>query len=86
MRGKCAACGCFGNVHKHHVFFGKNRHISDKYGFIVNLCQDCHTGTDGVHGKNGKELDLQLKRMSQAKFERTHTRKDFIALIGRSYL
>lgn len=45
MRGKCAACGCFGNVHKHHVFFGKNQHISDKYGFIVNLCQDCHPTT-----------------------------------------
>lgn len=74
-------------LHKHHVFFGvKNRKISEQNGFTVKLCLLDHEGTDGVHGKNGHELDLQLKRACQEEYEKTHTRAEFIGLIGKSYI
>jgi hypothetical protein len=39
---------------------------------------------DGVHFN--RELDLKLKRACQAKYEETHSREEFIALIGRNYI
>lgn len=83
----CLNCGITQNLHNHHIYFGiKNRKISDKNGFTCWLCHHCHEGTDGVHGKNGHELDLQLKRLCQEKYEENHSREDFIRLIGRNYL
>lgn len=68
-------------------FFGTaNRKISDKNGFTVYLCQYHHEGDYGVHGKNGNELNRELKQLCQKKFEEKDTRDNFIRLIGRSYL
>lgn len=71
-----------------HIFFGHaNRKISEEQGFWVYLAPWLHNASaDGVHGKNGRELDLLLKRHAQAKFEETHTREEFMALIGKNYL
>lgn len=41
---------------------------------------------DGVHGKNGHELDIKLKQDCQRKYEETHSREEFIELIGKNYL
>lgn len=41
---------------------------------------------DGVHGKNGHALDLKLKQECQRKYEETHSREEFMALIGKNYL
>lgn len=61
--------------------------MSRLYGLTVRLCTDHHTGTAGVHGKDGKELREWCERFGQRKFEREHgTREDFIRLFGRSYL
>ena len=38
----------------------------------------------GVHFNS--ELDLHLKQECQRKFEETHTREEFIALIGQNFL
>ena len=67
-------------------FFGKNRKNSDKNGFVVWLCEAHHRGTYGVHGKLGEYLDLKLKRECQAKYEETHTREEFMSIIGKNYL
>lgn len=40
----------------------------------------------GVHGRDGRELDLRLKRECQAKFEETHSREEFMKIFGRNYL
>ena len=75
------------NLEEHHVFFGTGkRTISEKNGFKVWLTSFEHRGTDGVHGKNGHKLDLKLKQECQRKYEETHTREQFIKLIGKSYL
>lgn len=75
------------NLEEHHIFFGTaNRKISEKYGLKVWLTTEEHRGTYGVHGKYGKLLDKQLKKAAQKKFEETHTREEFIKLIGKNYL
>lgn len=84
---ECYVCHTTNNLHCHHIYFGaKNRGVSDKNSFTCYLCQQHHEGTNGVHGKNGHNLDLYLKRTCQEKFERLHTRQEFIDLIGRNYL
>lgn len=84
---KCYACSRRTNLHDHHIYFGTSRRkISEKNGFKVWLCQEHHEGTYGVHGKYGHELDLLLKQTCQKKFEETHTRSEFIALIGKNYI
>ena len=83
---QCIVCRTTHNLHEHHVFFGTaNRKNSEKYGFKVWLCSRHHNGSNyGVHFN--RNLDLKLKRMAQAKFEETHTREEFRAIFGKSYL
>lgn len=82
---KCFFCGrpaeCI-----HEVFFGTaNRRISIENGFCAGLCHKEHNlSSKSVH--NNREMDLALKRAYQKKYEENHTRADFIALIGKSYL
>lgn len=84
---ECFVTGTTENLHEHHIYGGKNRKISEKNGFKVWLSGRLHNQSDeGVHGKNGHELDMMLKRQCQAVFEETHTRADFMALIGKNYL
>lgn len=77
-------------VEDHHIYFGANRKISEKYGFKVWLCNLHHTGSFtnirdyAVHFN--REKDLELKKTCQRKFEENHTREEFINLIGRSYI
>ena len=83
----CHNCGSTYGIESHHVFFGSGqRKISDKMGFVVDLCYICHRSQpQGVHGGNRK-LDLRLKREKQKEFEKEYLRSDFIKLIGRNYL
>ena len=55
-------------------------------GFWVYLRHDWHEAEYGVHGRDGHELDLRLKRECQREYETTHSREEFMALIGRNYL
>ena len=84
-KGNCIICGN-PYTEEHHVFFGKNRKVSDRNGFTVWLCPEHHRGPYGVHGKYGHELDIRLKQEAQRAFEQEHTREEFLQLIGRNYL
>lgn len=85
---ECYITGQTQNLHKHHIYFGNpNRKISEENGFWVYLVGWLHNQSEnGVHGKNGHELDMMLKRNCQHKFEETHSREEFMRLIGRNYL
>lgn len=86
-KNKCFICGFTGHIHHHHIYHGtSNRDNSEEDGLKVPLCYECHEGTNGVHGKNGRELDLYLKRLGQEKYEETHTREEFIERYGKSFL
>lgn len=83
---ECIVCRTTLDLHEHHVIGGSaNRRLSEKYGLKVWLCYRHHNGSDvGVHFN--RELDLRLKRFAQAKFEETHTREEFRAIFGKSWL
>ena len=83
--GNCMVCGS-PYVQVHHVFYGTaNRKQADKYGLVVPLCQEHHTGQTGVHFN--KKFDLFLKKEGQRKFEQEYGNgKDFRTIFGRNYL
>lgn len=85
-RRECYITGDTAGLHKHHIYFGNpNRKISEQNGFWVWLRFDWHNGASyGVHFNRG--LDLSLKRECQEKYEETHSREEFILLIGKNYL
>lgn len=83
----CYVCGK-SPTQIHHVFFGwtGNRLNSEKYGYVVGLCFEHHTGSSkGVHFN--KVLEHQLKRLCQEDFEKNiGTRDEFRKIFGKSYL
>ena len=82
---ECYVTGRTDNLHKHHIFYGPNRKISEKHGFYIWLIPELHNMSDkGIHFD--KEFDLKIKRICQSKYEETHTREEFMQLIGRNYL
>lgn len=84
----CYLCGSFRAVEVHHCIHGTSgRKLATRYHLLVGLCPECHRGTNGVHGKNGHNLDVRLKRLAQEKWEEKHgSREDFIRVFGKSYL
>lgn len=84
---RCWFCGTTYDLHCHHIYFAANRKNSEKYGFKVFVCGHHHNlGGNGQCVHRCREMDLQLKRACQRKFEETHTRDEFIRIIGKSYL
>ena len=82
----CIVCGK-PHPNVHHVFMGvANRPISDKYGYVLPLCQEHHTGSAQSPHRDRK-IDLAYKCMAQKHFEENKgNREMFINLFGRSYL
>lgn len=78
FNNECAICGN-NQIAMHHIFEGRNRKNSTKYGMIVPLCPYHH---NWVHKMNYKGF----KEQAQKEFEKTHTREEFIKIFGRSYL
>lgn len=85
MTGQCFLCRREGFVHRHHIFEGARRHLSEKYELVVPLCPECHTESD-YSAHRCTDTAVMLKREAQRKFEREHTREEFIKLFGRSWL
>ena len=85
---RCYFCGTTQNLHLHHIYHGRaNRKKSDKHGFTVYLCGYHHNlGGNGKCVHKSREMDLILKRDCQAKYEETHSREEFMAIIGKNYL
>ena len=82
----CYFCGTTKNLEEHHIFFGNpGRKISEKNGFKVYLCDQCHRIRESSPHRNRKN-DLMLKELCQKKKKKTHTREEFMELVGRNYL
>lgn len=91
VRHYCHLCGKNGAcdpLERHHVFEGRNRNNSEKYGAVVYLCgHECHReGKDSVH--RNRFVSLTLKEEFQRKImkEQNWTVEDFIEVFGRSYI
>lgn len=85
---ECYVCKKNNNLHFHHIMFGKNRKKADNDLLTVYLCYEHHEGTNGVHGKNGHELDLRLKKIAEQVWLEYYnkTTEDFISRYGKNYL
>ena len=85
-RKECYITGATQGLHEHHIFAGKNRDNSEKYGLKVWLIPELHNmSQNGVHAN--KELRDLIHRAGQMAFERVHgTREDFIQIFGENYL
>lgn len=68
---------------RHEIYYGKNRPVSKANGFWIWLTPEMH---EVIHSKNGHELDYQLKQSCQRIYEVSHSRYEFIKLIGKNYL
>ena len=83
--GICYICKRQTETALHHIYFGSKRKMSDKNGFVCFLCPDCHQyGNRAVH--RCRETDLLLKAKCQKVYEKTHSRDEFMTLVGRNYL
>ena len=86
---ECYICFSTNNLEVHHCFFGSaNRKLSEQDGLKVWLCYEHHRGTNGVHGKNGSELNIKLKQIAEKKWIDTYNKSinEFIKKFGRNYL
>ena len=76
--GECEYCHKkFEHLDPHEVYGGSNRKRSMLNGFVKMLCRECHS--------NDKIVE-QLKIDTQKEFEKTHTREEFIKIVGQSFL
>lgn len=76
--GECEYCHRkFKHLDAHEVYGGSNRKRSILNKFIKKLCRECHSN---------EKIINQLKIDTQKEFEKTHTREEFIKIIGKSYL
>jgi len=67
---------------RHEIYFGTaNRKISKVNGLWVNVSPESHRL---IH--SNRQVDLRLKVECQMIFECEHSREEFRALIGKSYL
>lgn len=56
--------------HRHHIFYGPYRSMSEKYGFVIPIAYYLHENyPDSVHQNPNKGIDLELKQMAQKYFE-----------------
>ena len=91
--GTCWLCmvlgtynGQHGYLEEHHVFPGTSgRKTSEENGFKVQLCLSHHReGPEAVHN-NEKNMRL-IQAAVQREYERTHSREQWMTLMGRNYL
>ena len=76
-----------GELHRHEVFFGKNRQKSIKYGLVVFLKPEMHNMSScGVHYNH--DFDVTLKRIGQQAAMDCYgwTVERFIDEFGKNYL
>lgn len=67
-KGLCEVCYSPG-TEMHHCVYGRGkRKEHETIESVILLCWNCHHSNEGVHGKNGRKLDLHLKKKLQEKY------------------
>lgn len=65
----------------HEIYAGSKRIISIKNGFCIPICRKCHSKI-----QNNEEKMLKLKIECQKKYEESHSREEFMKMVGKNYL
>lgn len=82
---ECYLTGARCNLHRHHIWGGGRRALSEKWGCWVWLRADWHNMSSyGVHADH--DLDMRLKQETQRRFEELHGHDQFMAVFGKNYL
>lgn len=68
-------------LHTHHIFGGSRRKKSEAEGLKVYLCPEHHMA---VHKNSSRMRYLQIT--AQTEYERTHSREQWMQLMGKNYL
>lgn len=64
--GTCELCGAEGIMEEHHAIFrGQSKALQECELNKFLLDYKCHRGENGIHGKNGHEADVELKKKLQ---------------------
>lgn len=83
---RCAVCHATLDLHRHHIFAGSDRALSEKYGLIVWLCARHHNmSSEGVH--NNIALDRKLKAIAQRRAMKHYgwSVEDWLKIFRRNY-
>lgn len=76
--GICEVCGKYSKrLDPHEIFGGSNRKRSIKSKFVKLICPRCHSNEAIIN---------QLRIDTQKEYMKTHTKEEFINLIGKSYI
>ena len=67
---------------RHHVYGGRLRQTSERYGMIMHLCRLCH---QRLHRDPTGEW-LAWKMVYQHEFDQKYGQGEFIKIFGRNYL
>jgi hypothetical protein len=78
---RCSVCGSYGSTHIHHIFGGRFRTISEKNGFVIELCPKCH---EKAHKDN--EFAETLKRDCELDYVWRYSLQDWMELMGKNWL
>lgn len=82
---ECFVTGSSGPLHRHHVYGGNRRKLSEQWGCWIWLRSDYHNMSNhGIHFDQA--LNLQIKRQTQIRFEQLHGREKFMEIFGKNYL
>jgi len=85
--GYCEVCHTYygERLELHHIL---RRKIEARSENCIMLCQSCHRGTSGIHGRDGHELDLKLKLKLQRKYFKQGYEEDEVRELmnGRLYI
>ncbi len=80
----CEICDSSHMVQNHHICGGngKRKQHENEHSTIY-LCWNCHHGTEGVHGKNGRGLNVMLKqRLQDEYFSMGHSEDEVRQVMG----
>lgn len=81
--GKCAICGQYGDMDRHHVFGGTARQISERYGAVIDVCRGCHRS---IHDHRSAYAWLQAKTQTKVMYEQGWDLEEWMAHFHRNYL
>ena len=96
INNMCHYCGRYVEIpHKHHIFGGANRKLSEQYGLWVYLCPEHHNMSNHSVHRDRKIME-KYHTLGQKAFEKKfmhdkmasedEARTEFMRIFGRSYL
>jgi hypothetical protein len=79
----CFVCGKK-YAETHEVFGGNKRQKSIKYKMQIKLCNNHHTGAEGIH--RDTRFNFKVKQIYQRRFEEQYSHELFMQEFGKDYL